>query len=89
METLSRGGKEGLSDLRFSLWGILGEVPIVFDPRSWCPALVAQIRLQGLNPFVFMVTGADLERSFLGFFVLVVMVVVGRETSERSKKLLF
>lgn len=36
---------EGLSDLRVSLWGLIGGVPIVSCPRSWFPALVAQLRL--------------------------------------------
>lgn len=37
--------KEGLSHLRVSLWGLSGGVPIVSYPRSWFPALVAQLRL--------------------------------------------
>lgn len=60
--------KRGFLTLRVSLWGLTGGIPIVFCPRSWFPALVAQMRLQGPNPFVLMVTGGSLEvcEDFLG-----------------------
>lgn len=60
--------RRGFLTLRVSLWGLKGGIPIVSCPRSWFLALVAQLRLQGPNPFVFMVTGGSLEVCVWFFF---------------------
>lgn len=53
--------RRGFLTSRVTLWGLTGGIPIVSCPQSWFLALVAQLRLQGPNPFVFMVTGGSLE----------------------------
>lgn len=58
-----------LSRLRISRWGLTGGVPFVSCSQSWLPALVAQIGLQGPNPFVFMVTGRWLELCWIFIFI--------------------